>query len=263
MAPHGSPKPGPSGYTVIEMLVVLAIVAILSIAAVTMLGNRGGNSVREVLDQLEGALLDAQKYAVSTGKDVAIVTWGAYDTTVTVPTANTLCMARGLTSLTSANPALATYSLAIQDVVLNPPATPTPIQQTVSLLFSSTRSREYLNVGVVTTGSNGWTNSMLANSSGKRNVDITTVAPFNADATFIAANTPANNLFTGALNQVTISGANKRFNNAFIIQVVGTSGGFALPGGAMGLIVVLNNGASVYKFYNPGVNKGDGQWRRI
>jgi hypothetical protein len=31
----------------------------------------------------------------------------------------------------------------------------------------------------------------------------------------------------------------------------------------MGLIVVLANGASIYKFYNPGVLEGDGKWRRI
>jgi hypothetical protein len=66
------------------------------------------------------------------------------------------------------------------------------------------------------------------------------------------------------LNSVTISGSNKRFNNSFIIEVVSTTtSGYAVPGGAMGLIVVLNNGATVYKFYNSGVNNGDGQWRRI
>jgi hypothetical protein len=31
----------------------------------------------------------------------------------------------------------------------------------------------------------------------------------------------------------------------------------------MGLIVVLANGSSIYKFYNPGVLEGDGLWRRI
>jgi hypothetical protein len=37
----------------------------------------------------------------------------------------------------------------------------------------------------------------------------------------------------------------------------------ALPGSPMGLIVVLANGSSVYKFYNPGAREGDGQWRRL
>ena len=268
MARTGSPKLSHSGYSLVELLVVLAIVAILVIGGVSTLGNRGGNAVRVVLDELEGAIMDAQKYASSTGKDVAIVTWGPYSANGTVPT---MYMARGLTTVTSAAftpptppPTIIVYPQAIQDVGNNPPATPTAVQQTVATVFAPTRTREYMNAGVVVNGSNWWANAMTANGKGMKNVDITTVAPFNADASFQAANTNANNLFQTALNYVTISGSNKRFNNTFIIQVVSTStSGFAVPGGAMGVIVVLNNGASVYKFYNSGVNSGDGQWRRI
>lgn len=256
----GSSKRGPAGYSLIELLVVLAIVAILAIAGVTALGNRGGNSVRVVLDELEGALLDAQNYASATGKDVALVTWGPYSAAGTAPT---MYMARGLTSIAATNDAAA---VAIQGVVTTPPAAPTAVQQTVATVFAPSRTREYMNAGVVDTATNvnWWAIAMQANASGKANSDITTVAPFKTDATFQAANTAANNLFRTALNYITVSGSNKRFNNNFIIQVVSTSNsGFAISGGAMGLIVVLNNGASVYKFYNPGVNEGDGQWRRI
>lgn len=254
MAPIRHPRSDQSGYTLIEVLVVLAIVAILAIAGATALGNRGGNSVRVVLDELEGAIMDAHKYASSSGRDVAVVTWGPYNVTGTVPT---MYMARGVISP-------AQDAAAIQTTVTAPPPAPTPDQQSVSAVFMPTRSREYMNVGVVVNGSNWWVNAMQANSSGKKNADISTTAPFNVDAGFIAANVPANNLFQNVLNQVSISGANKRFNNSFIIQVVSTStGGFAIAGGAMGLIVVLNNGATVYKFYNSGVNNGDGQWRRI
>jgi hypothetical protein len=231
--------------------VVLAIVAILAIAGVSALGNRGGSSVRVVMDELEGAIMDAHKYAASTGKDVAIVTWGAWDATQTTPT---MYMARGFASQTAT---------AIQTVVTAPPASPTDVQKSVSVVFSPSRSREYMNAGVVVNGSNWWTNAMQANAAGRANTDITTVAPFSSDANFQAANATANNLFQSALNLVSISGSNKRFNTSFIIQVVSTSGGLAVPGGAMGLIVVLNNGATVYKFYTPGVNNGDGTWRRI
>ena len=260
MAPTRSFKPDHSGYSLIELLVVLAIVAVLVIAGVSTLGNRGGNSVRVVLDELEGAIMDAHKYAATSGRDVAIVTWGSWNSTVTAPT---MYMARGVTSITSADPALNTFSLAIQDVVIHPPATPTDAQKSVAVIFAPSRSREYMNAGVVVNGSNWWTNAMQANGNGKTNDDITAVAPFSSDASFQAANAGANNLFQGGLSQVTISGSNKRFNNSFIIQVVGTSSGMAVPGGAMGLIVVLNNGATVYKFYNSGVSNGDGKWRRI
>lgn len=242
-----------SGYSLIELLVVLAIVAILSIAGVYMLGNRGGNSVRTVMDELEGAIMDAHKYAASSGREVAIVTWGSWDVSGTAPV---MQMARGVPSITQ-------DSKAIQGVVTAPPATPTDEQKTVAVIFAPSRSREYMNAGVVVNGSAWWANAMTKTGSGKTNQDITSVEPLKSNASFIAANVPANNLFQGALNQVTISGSNKRFNNSFIIQVVSTSSGLAVPGGAMGLIVVLSNGATVYRFYNPGVNNGDGQWRRI
>jgi len=61
-----------------------------------------------------------------------------------------------------------------------------------------------------------------------------------------------------------INGSSKRFLSAFIIPIVGTtSSGGAVPGAPMGLIVVLDNGASIFKFYNPGARDGDGIWRRI
>ena len=248
---------GASGYSLIELLVVLAIVGILSIVGVSMLGNRGGNSVRVVLDELEGAVMDAHKYASSTGQDVAIVTWGAWNTNVTTPT---MFMARGVGSQTDTD-----IQNVVTDLLLPIPVAPTTdAGKSVAIVFAPSRSREYMNAGVVVNGSAWWGNAMTVTSSGKQNQNITAVVPFSADASFIAANTAANNLFQPAVvKRVTVSGANKRFNTSFMIQVVGMSGGFAIPGGAMGLLVVLNNGATVYKFYNPGVNNGDGLWRRI
>lgn len=257
--PHMSIAPirsSTSGYSLIELLVVLAIVAILSIAGVTMLGNRGGNSVRVVMDELEGGIMEAHKHAATSGRDVALVTWGTWDVTTTNIN---MVMARGAASQTSTQ-----IQTVANNLLATPPVLPTADPaKTVGVVFSPSRSREYMNVGVVVNGSDWWTKAMQANSSGKQNEDITTVEPFKSDAGFLSALAGPNNLFSGALNQVTISGANKRFNSSFFIQVVGISNGFALPGNAMGLIVVQNNGATVYKFYNPGVNNGDGKWRRM
>lgn len=250
MAPTRSGRTGPSGYSLIELLVVLAIVAILGIAGVSMLGNRGGNSVRVVLDELEGAIMDAHKYAATSGRDVAIVTWGQWDP----GTGNSLRMARGVATQTS---------LAIQTVITTPPASPTDAEKTVAPIFTLSNSREYMNAGVAVNGSTWWTNAMQANGAGKQNEDLTKVEPFKSDASFQSAIAASNNLFQGGVNQVTISGANKRFNTSFMIQVVSTAGGFAVPAGAMGLLVVQNNGATVYRFYNPGAANGDGKWRRI
>jgi prepilin-type N-terminal cleavage/methylation domain-containing protein len=259
MAPKGSPPSPDSGYSLIEVLVVLAIIGTLSVVGVALLGNRSGNSVRAMLDELEGAIMDAHKYAATTGQDVAIVTWGTWDVSTTIPT---LVMARGAASQTSA-----AIQLVANNLLLPTPVLPTTDPaKSVSVLFAPARAREFLNAGVVVNGSANavwWANAMQVTSSGKKNDDITTVAPFNADANFIAANTAANNLFQSGLNQVTISGSNKRFNNNFIIRVTSNSSGMAIPGGAMGLLVVLNNGATVYKYYNSGVANGDGRWRKI
>jgi len=78
----------------------------------------------------------------------------------------------------------------------------------------------------------------------------------------------AQNLFQGGTtdNGVLISGANKRFTSNFFIQVVSSRGGVPVAGGPMGLIVVLANGGTIYKFYNPGVMSGSlnrGKWRKI
>lgn len=258
MAQTRIPRSTCSGYSLIEVLIVLAIVAILGIAGASALGNRGGNSVRVVLDELEGAIMDAHKYAADSGRDMAIVTWNKWD--LSAATADRLLLARGAASQTSED---------IQKVALNliaqPPVLPqTDPAKTVAVLFAPSNSREYMNVGVVIKDSAWWTNAMQAAGSGKKNDDITTVDPFKSDPFKTIFADSANNLFQGTVNQVSVSGSNKRFNQSFWIQVVSTAaGGSAVPGGAMGLIVVQNNGATVYKFYNSGVSNGDGKWRRI
>jgi len=258
MAPTRFPPSRDAGYSLIEVLVVLVIIGALTIVGVTMLGSRGGNSVRVVMDELEGAIMDAHKYAASSGRDVALVTWGTWDVSTTTPA---MWMARGVAT----QPATDIQTVANNLIALPPVLPTTDLGKTVAVIFAPTRSREYMNAGVVVNGSNWWTNAMQANGAGKQNEDITTVAPFSTDAGFLAAISAANNLFQGGavLQQANVSGANKRFTSSFNIQVVGMTSGMAVPGGAMGMLVVQNNGATVYKFYNPGVVNGDGKWRRI
>lgn len=66
-----------TGYSLIELLVVLAIITILAIAAVSVVGNRQAVAVRAVMDQVEGVLAAAHKQA-STGADVTLSTDGVW-----------------------------------------------------------------------------------------------------------------------------------------------------------------------------------------
>jgi prepilin-type N-terminal cleavage/methylation domain-containing protein len=70
-----------SGFSLIELLVVLAIVAALAIAGVYTMGGRPNAAVRSTLDEIEGTIMGAQKLASATGKDVYLVADGVWDPT--------------------------------------------------------------------------------------------------------------------------------------------------------------------------------------
>jgi len=241
-----------SGYSMIELLVVLAIVGILAIAGVSMIGNRQSGAVRGLLDEMEGALTNAHQAAVATGRDVAIVTWGTWSA------APPLVMAHGDATQTDAQ-----IQTAANDLLASLPHLDV-LGQTVAVPFrfqanDTIKSR----AAIVTLGSAQWIQVMQASANGT-NEDINGVAPFLAGP-MTGVMLDANDLFLfSPLNRSVISGANKRFNSTFIIPVVGTTpSGGALPGGPMGLIVVLANGGTIYKFYNPGARDSDGKWRRL
>jgi len=253
------------GYSLIEVLMVLAIFAVLAVVGVSMIGNRRAASVRSLLDEVEGALTNARQAATATGRDVAIETWGTWSAGAP------LVMAYGdaslLPTLTPLQPVDYLKATANQLLAGGAPNPAIPFSQTVAIPFhflpaDMTQSRACIVVGTVDT--TDWAMAMTPLASGAANQDINTVDPFKAGDTMNGMVTPANNLFQSAATQAVVSGTNQRFNTNFIIQIVGISpNAGALPGSPMGLIVVLANGSSIYKFYNPGVLEGDGKWRRI
>ncbi|GLH74002.1 hypothetical protein GETHLI_25040 [Geothrix limicola] len=246
-----------SGYSLIELLVVLAIVGILSIVGVTMIGNRQSGAVRSLLDEMEGVLSNAHKSATATGADVAIVTWGTWDTTTPFRVAHGVASLKDTDIQTTANNLLAGTP---------PDAALGAAGQTVAVPFSfQPGDPSQMRARIVSLGSTQWTNVMLPTASGTKNQVLTEVEPFKTGP-MTGLLDDANNLFTfsSTLRRFVISGSNKRFASTIIIPVVGTNtNGGALPGGPMGMIVVLGNGGSIYKFYNPGIRDSDGQWRRI
>ncbi len=257
MRPFHTPQRKNGGYSLVELLVVVAIVGVLAIAGVTMIGNRQAGGVRAVMDEVEGALSNAHKASVATGRDVAIVTWGAWDA------ATPLRLAHGDASLLDTDIQTTANNLLLGTA---PAAALGVAGQTVAVPFRflpndavQTRAR------IVAVGSTQWSIVMQATAAGATNEVLTTVEPFKTGP-MTGLVTDANNLFSfsATLQRFVISGSNKRFNSTIIVPVVGTtSSGGAVPGGPMGVIVVLANGGSIYKFYNPGAKDGDGKWRRI
>lgn len=239
------------GFSLIEMLVVLAIIGILSIVGVVMLGNRQAGGVRSLLDELEGSLANAHKAAVATGHDVALVGWGTW------AAGNPLTLAHGDASLSDSQIQTAAVGLLAG-------VQPTGLAQTVAVPFRFMPTEpSHLRARIAVQGTGEWNQAKQSAGSGA-NQDITTVSPFKAGETMVGLSADVNSFFRTGLNRAVISGSNKRFNTTFSIRIVGTtSSGGVQPGAPMGLIVVMGNGASIYKFYNPGIQNGDGQWRRL
>ncbi len=226
------------GYSLIELLVVIVIVGILSIVGVTMLGSKPAGSVRGIMDELEGVLASAHKRAVATGQDVVITTTGDW----AVPNVMTMTFT-GASAADGFTLAFGTNSSGTPDKIL----------------------REHLHGGVVTAAQAGWWTTALGSGT-----SLDSVEPFNdANTGFQVAGASilqnsALNLFRGGATAgtVRISGTNKRFTTTVWIEVVGLTNGLPIPGGPMGALVVQANGATIYKFYNPGKSSG-GTWRRI
>lgn len=245
-----------AGYTTLELMLVMGIVGVLSMVGVTQVRTQNSGAVRGLLDEVEGALANAHQAAAASGRDVAILTWGTWDA------ATPAVLAHGDASLTDPQIKLAAQSLLAGS---GPGSGLGTAATTLSVPFHlQAGDRIQTSARIVSFASDQWSNVIQECSAGT-NANINDVAPFTGSGGIMhGLTTDSNLLFTGADHRVLVSGSSRRFASTFIVPIVGTTpSGSALPGGPMGLIVVLQNGAAIYKFYNPGVRDGDGQWRRI
>ena len=255
--------PGKSsrGYSMIELLVVLAIVGILAFVGVSMIGSRPSSAVRGTLDELEGVIAGAQKLSVATGQDVYLVADGTWDPTSASYFVLAYDTVRAVDRAANpGNPDVAARARIVAQARA-PLADGTDPSGVFRVSFNPTTKalvQDHAYTGVAT---GDWPASWYTTALGSTTA-LTAISPGNA-APFAAALAGGNQLCKTVTNFVIVSGLNKRFASDFFICVVGIRSGNAVPKGPLGFLVVPANSASIYKFYNPGTVDNDGQWRRL
>ena len=241
MARPPSTRPGQSGYSLIELLVVLVIVGVLVLVGLSMLRRPKLTAVRTVMDQVEGAIMQAQKTAQATGQDVVVAVNGTWTATGTPD----------LTAATS--PFILDPRRFLTPTSIPPPDPYTGVRvgansETLASLYTR-GGRDHMDAGVATNA----TGNGLANS-------LAGVPPFNSATDTSFATALGNQLCNGGQNSVTVNGVTYRFTSGFSIVVVALASGAPDPSGPVGVLVVPKNSANVFRFYK---GAGVSTWIRI
>ena len=220
-----------AGYSLIELLVVLSIVGVIMLVGVSAIGNRGANSVRSLMDQIEGTLVNTQSTALLTSRDVYVATVGHWTDASLILDGRALIAAP-----TSFNAGDDTNRVGSSS-------------ECFRSLYPRGQDHQYAGVDCA----DGWYAQALGNAPDLKTVDPVKSTPALLDA----MSTP---LFKGTNNYLILNGQTRRFETGFYIAVVSLSNGVPTVGGAVGVILVPKNSGNVYKFYKP---SGSSIWRRL
>jgi len=214
-----------SGYSLVELLLVLVIVGILALAGVMTIGNKRGSSVKSVMNQIEGVLAQGQQNAMRGGKDVPLLASGT--------TCATMLLETGALNVGVSYPATAADAVGIS-------RSQGELEQ-----FRGSFDRY---AGILPAGADA--NKILN--------DLKSIPTCAVDPLLSAFDLC---LFSGTDPVlVRITGDTKRFGKGFVIPVVPYVNGTPVITEDVGVIVVPPLSLTSYKFYRA---VGSTQWRRM
>jgi len=231
------------GFTLVEMLVVLSIVAVLAMAGVYMIRPRTRDSVRSVMTELEGQLINAENASLLSAQDVYVVSSGNWTDGTFILDARPFVGG----GLVPADPSTLPAALV--------PGGSTYRLGSAAECFRSRYNqgnRDHMSAGVDCSGA-GWYATALGTAP-----DLATLSTFSP-ATMSAFKTAIGTPLVGQ-TYVVLSGMTQTFLTGFCIVVVGLNGGKPIPNGPIGMIVVPASSSNIYKYYK---QDGSTTWKRL
>jgi prepilin-type N-terminal cleavage/methylation domain-containing protein len=227
----------PEGFTLIEVLVVLAIVGVLSLAFVSR-WDKGPAAVRGAAESVAGALAEARSLATATGQPVALRTSG---------TKAAMTLAWGIAKFNAAG--------ALTGIEANGPQG--------SFSFGADVSRDFRNA-MVDAGGSQLTDVALSpdlaealKAANDNNQDAFKYAPSEetfANPLFAADGSPRTEIFFSP---------NGRCSQAFSVGVVGLAGGKLPSPKKPAAMVLVSREGIITRFFKPVADDPASPWKRM
>lgn len=235
------PEGRDQGYSMIELMLVLAIVAIMALVGTALVRPRTNDSVRSVMGEVEGVLLNAQHAAGLSAQDLYVSTNGSWT---------------GGTLIIDARPMVTTATSTLPPVADLAPGNAATRLGSDSECFRSRylqNDRDHRYAGIDTTGA--WLVTALGSATDLKNTTLMNTAALAGFKTALGAP-----LCTGAFHYVVLNSISRNFVTGFCVVVVGINNGTAVANGPVGIIVAPAGGANLYKYFKP---NGSNTWGRM
>lgn len=237
------------GFSLTEVLVVLVIVGILMMAGVTMIRPRTTDSVRSVMSDVEGVLVNAQNAAYLSTQDIYLTANGDWKA------GSLIIDGRPLNQANVTNP-------PTDPVDLVPGGTTKRVGATSECFYSlyTQGNRDHLSAGIDDTGA--WYPIALGSGTQLSALPFFTATntSFSSGMVNTFASAMTTPLCTNTQKSVVFSGVNRQWLTGFNIVVVGLAGGYPVANGPIGILVVPQGSSNIYKYFKP---QGSSTWQRL